>query len=134
MTQTLRKTEERIEGATGLNLFVRSWRPEGAVRGVVVIIPGFNAHSGYYAWAGEQLAADGLAVYAVDLRGRGQSDGERFYVDTFADYVSDAGSSRESREVEGVWVPRISHGPQRGRRRLMSLCARPPKRIGGTDL
>jgi acylglycerol lipase len=47
MTQTLRKTEERIGGATGLNLFVRSWRPEGAVRGVVAIIPGFNAHSGY---------------------------------------------------------------------------------------
>jgi alpha-beta hydrolase superfamily lysophospholipase len=61
MTQTLRKTEERIEGATGLNLFVRSWRPEGAVCGVVVIIPCFNAHSGYYAWAGEQFATDGLA-------------------------------------------------------------------------
>lgn len=92
MTQTVRKTEERIEGVTGLNLFVRSWRPEGTIRGAVAIIPGFNAHSGYYAWAGEQLAADGLAVYAVDLRGRGQSDGERFYVDTFADYVSDVGS------------------------------------------
>jgi len=45
MTQTLRKTEERIKGATGLNLFVRSWRPEGAVCSVVVIIPGFNAHT-----------------------------------------------------------------------------------------
>jgi acylglycerol lipase len=87
MTQTLRKTEERIEGATGLSLFVRSWCPEGAVRGVVVIIPGFNAHSGYYAWAGEQFAADGLAAYAVDLRGRGQSDGERFYVGAFASYT-----------------------------------------------
>jgi acylglycerol lipase len=28
-------------------------------------------------------------VYAVDLRGRGQSDGERFYVETFEDYVRD---------------------------------------------
>jgi acylglycerol lipase len=28
-------------------------------------------------------------VYAVDLRGRGQSDGERFCVEKFADYVSD---------------------------------------------
>jgi hypothetical protein len=31
-------------------------------------------------------------VYAVDLHGRGLSDGERFYVGTFADYVNDAGS------------------------------------------
>jgi alpha-beta hydrolase superfamily lysophospholipase len=28
-------------------------------------------------------------VYALDLRGRGRSDGERFYVEKFADYVSD---------------------------------------------
>jgi alpha-beta hydrolase superfamily lysophospholipase len=94
MTQAARNitTEERIEGASGLRLFTRSWRPAGTARGVVAIIPGFNAHSGYYAWVGEQLASGGLAVYAVDLRGRGQSDGERFYVDTFADYVSDASS------------------------------------------
>ena len=31
----------------------------------------------------------GLAVYALDLRGRGKSDGERFYVQQFEDYVSD---------------------------------------------
>jgi alpha-beta hydrolase superfamily lysophospholipase len=37
----------------------------------------------------EQLLATGLAVYAVDLRGRGNSDGERFYVDNFEDYVKD---------------------------------------------
>jgi alpha-beta hydrolase superfamily lysophospholipase len=28
-------------------------------------------------------------VYAVDLRGRGNSDGERFYVENFEDYVTD---------------------------------------------
>jgi alpha-beta hydrolase superfamily lysophospholipase len=59
------------------------------VRGVVAIVPGFNSHSGYYSWVGEQFAANGLAAYAVDLRGRGQSDGERFYIQTFSDYVSD---------------------------------------------
>jgi acylglycerol lipase len=55
----------------------------------VVIIPGFNAHSGYYEWVAEQFVADGLSVYAVDLRGRGNSDGERFYVEAFEDYVRD---------------------------------------------
>src|SRR5262245_16401767 len=94
--------EERIEGAGGLNIFVRSWRPGTNTRGVVVIVPGFKAHSGYYGWVAQQLTASGLAVYAVDLRGRGQSDGERFYVERFADWVSDVGAvmalarSRES--------------------------------------
>jgi alpha-beta hydrolase superfamily lysophospholipase len=81
--------EERFEGVKGLNIFVRSWRPEQKVRGVVVIVHGFNSHSGYYHWAAEQLSASGLAVYALDLRGRGKSDGERFFVERFAEYVSD---------------------------------------------
>ncbi len=95
MTQAEKKTatEQRIDGGSGLRLFVRSWRPAGTEpgmdRGVVAIVPGFNSHSGYYGWVGEQLASAGLAVYAVDLRGRGESDGERFYVDTFSDYLSD---------------------------------------------
>jgi len=87
VANTLR--EERVESAGGINLFVRSWRPEGKARGVVAIVPGFNSHSGYYGWAAQQLAASGFAVYAVDLRGRGRSDGERFFVENFSDYVSD---------------------------------------------
>src|SRR5262249_40716395 len=83
-------SDERIHGPGGLRLFVRSWRPDKKARGAVAIIPGFNSHSGYYTWAGEQLAAAGLATYAVDLHGRGHSDGERFYVEKFNDYVNDA--------------------------------------------
>jgi acylglycerol lipase len=81
--------EEKIEGAPGLQIFVRSWRPEGKPRGVVTICHGVNSHGGYYTWAAEQLAASGLAVYALDLHGRGKSDGERFYLEQFADYLSD---------------------------------------------
>jgi alpha-beta hydrolase superfamily lysophospholipase len=75
--------------AAGLRIFYRTWRPPGPVRGVVTIVPGFNSHSGYYHWAAARFAALGLAVYALDLRGRGRSDGERFYVAHFADYVAD---------------------------------------------
>jgi alpha-beta hydrolase superfamily lysophospholipase len=74
---------------SGLELFFRAWRPDATPRGVVVIVPGFNSHSGYYTWVAEQFVAHGLAAYAIDLRGRGQSEGERFYVERFADYVSD---------------------------------------------
>jgi alpha-beta hydrolase superfamily lysophospholipase len=83
--------EERLQSTGGVSLFVRSWQPAGTVRGVVVIVPGFNAHGGYYLWVADQLTALGLAVYAVDLRGRGKSDGERFYVEAFADYVAGVG-------------------------------------------
>lgn len=81
--------EEMLLGKGGLQIFMRSWRPAGKARAVVAIVHGFNSHSGYYLWVAEQLVASGLAVYALDLRGRGQSDGERFYVDSFSDYQSD---------------------------------------------
>ncbi len=86
-------SESNFKGVGGLNIFLRSWRPaSGTARGVVAIVPGFNSHSGYYEWVAAQLAADRLAVYAIDLRGRGRSDGERFYVQNFEDYIADVAS------------------------------------------
>lgn len=83
--------EELLDGAGGLRIFQRSWRPQGGARAVIVLSHGFNSHSGYYVWAAEQLLASGLAVYALDYRGRGKSDGERYYVDRFSDYAGDLG-------------------------------------------
>jgi len=85
-------TEGRLEGVGGLQIFYRTWRPARLPRAAVVVVHCFNAHSGQYAWAAGQLNADGLAVYALDLRGRGRSDGERFYVEQFDDYVDDVAS------------------------------------------
>lgn len=81
--------EQEVAGTGGLKIFIRSWRPEHAPRGVVAIVPGLNSHSGLYLWAADQFVASGLAVYAVDLRGRGRSEGERFYVEKFEDYLND---------------------------------------------
>lgn len=103
--QTITLSEGKFEGAGGLNIFTRSWRPEGDVRGVVVIVPGFNSHSGQYLWAGEQLAADGLAVYALDLRGRGRSDGERFYVQKIEDYTGDVATLVRTAKSENPGSP-----------------------------
>jgi alpha-beta hydrolase superfamily lysophospholipase len=78
-----------FEGVGGLKIFTRSWHPAGAPRALVVIVHGFNSHSGQYQWVAEQFVDHGLVVHALDLRGRGRSDGERFYVQKFADYVDD---------------------------------------------
>jgi alpha-beta hydrolase superfamily lysophospholipase len=82
-------TEGTFAGLGGAAIFTRTWRPPGKPRGVVVIVHGFNSHSGQYFWIAEQFLAAGLAVYALDQRGRGKSGGERFYVEKFAAYVDD---------------------------------------------
>jgi acylglycerol lipase len=81
--------EEMIAGGANLNIFVRSWLPAGPPRAIVVICHGVKSHSGYYFWTASQLVADGYAVYALDLHGRGKSDGERFFLEKFQDYLDD---------------------------------------------
>lgn len=82
--------EERVPVRTGLQIFIRSWLPAAKPRAIVGIVHGVKSHSGYYFWAAEQLVARGFAVYALDLHGRGKSDGERFYLEQMSDYVDDA--------------------------------------------
>lgn len=80
--------EQWLEG-TGGRIFTRHWRPASEPRAALVICHGFNAHGGQYIGAAETFAAQGFAVTALDLRGRGKSEGERFYVDHVDDYVAD---------------------------------------------
>ena len=81
-------SEQWING-TGGQIFIRHWEPDGDPRANLAICHGFNAHSGQYVRAAEEFASRGFAVTALDLRGRGKSDGERFYIDVIDEYVSD---------------------------------------------
>jgi acylglycerol lipase len=89
MNKPFTAAEEHIDSTGGIRIFIRSWRPPTKPRAIVAIVHGFNSHSGHYLWVAEQLVATGLAVYALDLRGRGKSDGERYYLEHFAEYLSD---------------------------------------------
>jgi alpha-beta hydrolase superfamily lysophospholipase len=103
--------EETFDSTGGLKIFLRSWRPIGRPHALIVICHGVNSHGGQYLWAAEQFVKNGYAVYALDLRGRGRSEGERFYVENVADYVSDvAGVVRiaKSRDA-GVPVFLLGH-------------------------
>ncbi len=73
----------------GLDLFTRQWIPDGPTKAAVVLVHGVHEHSGRYAYVASALMRRGIAVYTFDLRGHGQSGGERARVDTFDDYVRD---------------------------------------------
>jgi alpha-beta hydrolase superfamily lysophospholipase len=90
MTATAKKpaTEQWLNG-TGGKIFTRHWEPDGTPKANLVLCHGVNSHGGQYIRAGEIFAARGFAVTALDLRGRGKSEGERYYIDSIDDYVSD---------------------------------------------
>ena len=106
--------EAKIHTPEGIGIFIRSWCPQSAARGVVVIVPGFNSHSGHYAWVAQQLTEDGIAVYAVDLRGRGKSDGERFYVEKVSDWVNDVDTVVEYARLREPGLPAFLLGHSAG--------------------
>jgi acylglycerol lipase len=81
--------EEDILSKDGTRLHVRTWIPVGTPRAVVVIVHGLKAHSGLYEWPASEMANAGFAVYALDLRGHGKSDGERLYAAKISEYVDD---------------------------------------------
>jgi alpha-beta hydrolase superfamily lysophospholipase len=60
------------------------------------------------------LAAGGFAAYALDLRGRGRSDGERFYVEHVADYVSDVAATVKLAKSRHPGVPLFLLGHSAG--------------------
>lgn len=94
-----------FENGNGLNIFNRAWLPAEKATAVIIIIPGFNSHSGYYEWTAEQLTAKNYAVYSIDLEGRGQSDGERFYVQDFNDYAGEVAQLVTMAKAEQPGLP-----------------------------
>jgi acylglycerol lipase len=78
----------------GLRLYSQSWQPNQS-RASVVIVHGYAEHSGRYAHVAAHLVRQGLAVYSLDLRGHGQSEGEPGLIRRFADFWLD---------LETVWA------------------------------
>lgn len=58
-------------------------------RARVIIVHGVGEHSGRHLNTVRNLNAQGIEVTRFDLRGCGESGGERQYVESFDDYVSD---------------------------------------------
>ena len=87
-TATISATEQWLEG-TGGRIFTRHWEPDGQAKANLVLCHGVNSHGGQYINAGQNFARRGFAVTALDLRGRGKSEGERYFVEKIDDYVDD---------------------------------------------
>jgi len=73
----------------GQNVAYKNWKTGGTPKAVVVLAHGFNSHSGYFQWTAEQLTAQGYETYGIDFPGRGESDGERYYIADYNQFVKE---------------------------------------------
>jgi alpha-beta hydrolase superfamily lysophospholipase len=67
--------EFTLRSGDGVDVFCRRWIPSGKPRAVIVVVHGAAEHSGRYARVAELLQGEGYAVFALDLRGHGETAG-----------------------------------------------------------
>jgi alpha-beta hydrolase superfamily lysophospholipase len=70
-------------------LYWRRYRPPSP-RATVAVFHGGGDHSGRYPALAGALVRAGFTAALVDFRGHGQSDGRRWAIDSFSDYLADA--------------------------------------------
>jgi len=98
----------------GLTLYHQTWAPDGDPRAAVLLVHGLGEHSGRYTHVADALVAAGCAVYAVDHRGHGKSEGTRAYVKSYDEFMSDLLLFRRHVESEQPGVPLIVLGHSMG--------------------
>lgn len=85
----MRNVESSFKGLKNFNIYYQYWLPEGQIKAVLMVAHGYAEHSGRYMNLVNYFVPKGYAVWALDHRGHGKSDGERVQVDDFHDYVID---------------------------------------------
>lgn len=76
-------------------------------RATVIVLHGGGDHSGRYPALVSALVNAGFEAALVDLRGHGQSDGRRWHVDSFGDYLSDLDVFHEKLKADHPARPRL---------------------------
>jgi acylglycerol lipase len=84
----VQQLSEAIRVSDGLQLYTQTWLPDNP-KAVVILSHGYAEHSSRYHHFASYLVENGFAVYALDHRGHGRSEGERANVKVFDEYVND---------------------------------------------
>lgn len=106
--------EGRFAGARGVGIYWQAWLPDSPPRATILIAHGAAEHSGRYAWTAGQLVRRDFAVYAVDHRGHGQSEGRRALVDRIDNAVTDLHRLAEIARGESSEAPCLVLGHSMG--------------------
>ncbi len=70
----------------GAKLYCQSWLPDGDPKAAIILIHGYDEHSGRYQYFAEHCTNRGFAVHALDHWGHGRSDGTNGFVPEFSVY------------------------------------------------
>lgn len=94
------ETSGSLRTDDGLTLHTQAWLAEGTAQASVLIVHGYAEHIGRYGHVAAALNAAGYAVYGLDHRGHGRSEGERVYIESVERLSRDLGRYAEQVQAE----------------------------------
>jgi alpha-beta hydrolase superfamily lysophospholipase len=101
-----RHEEGFLNSADHLRLYWQRYTPERPIA-TAVVLHGGGDHCGRYPGLTAALVAAGFQVALLDFRGHGQSDGRRWHVDAFSDYLHDVDALVAKLSQDGVARDRL---------------------------
>lgn len=109
-----------------------SWLPEGKAKVAMLCIHGFSLHKGCYLAFGKEMAKEGIATYAIDLRGFGESKekSDHTFLD-FNGFLVDIKATLERIHQEQPGVPVIILGESMGGAVALRTAALYPDLVSG---
>lgn len=88
--QAVLHEQKELQSSDGTKLVAQCWAPSlGAPKAQVLIVHGYFEHAVRYRELAHALAAGGIGSVAIDLRGHGQSGGQRGFCKSFDEYLDD---------------------------------------------
>lgn len=85
----MRHIEDNFAGQENFSLHYQGWLPDGEPRAILLVAHGLAEHSGRYRNLVDYFVPQGYAVYGLDHRGHGKSEGIPGYVERFSCFVDD---------------------------------------------
>jgi acylglycerol lipase len=130
----VRSAQSHLTGVGGLRIFWQAWLPDADPRAIVAISHGAGEHSGRYEHVATRLVADGYAVYAIDHRGHGRSEGPRALIDR----LDSAAADLDALIVHATWqhpaTPVFLLAHSMGATIALRYCASHEERLAGLIL
>lgn len=117
--------------ADGLNLFGQSWSPKTETLAVINLIHGIGEHSTRYAGMAEYYTQRGIAIYAIDYRGHGKSEGKRGHTPSYEHLMKDIDLLVDYSEKDNTCIKRFIYGHSLGGNLVVNYVLRRKPNITG---
>jgi alpha-beta hydrolase superfamily lysophospholipase len=123
-------SEWKWKSRDSLDMYARGWKPE-APKAVVVLVHGHGEHVNRYDHVAAIFTQAGYAMQGFDLRGHGQSAGQRGHTPTYDSLMNDISDFIADAQKRYPGLPVFLYGHSMGGNQAINYVLRSPQGLKG---